>query len=153
VGESVGGEDEVGGGQALAEGDGGDEGGGRCDDVAVGQGYDFGPDGWVGRLPYKDDIRGFVTTFIIGEHHRGRRLVLRDDIVPDTDLQTILSIVGHTVPVHVFARLLHDPGQEAKLWARFGQVFERQCASSRHQSICPGSMEELIYLGMWEVVG
>lgn len=72
--------------------------------------------------------------------------------MPDADLEVILSMVGHAIPVHVFARLLHDPSHEAKLRTRLGQVLEWYSASSRDEGVCPCGRQQLVDFGMWEVV-
>lgn len=73
--------------------------------------------------------------------------------MPDADGEAAARGVRHAIPVHVPARLLHDPGYEAEAWACLAEVVEGEATGCADEGAGVCRFEEFVDLRMGDVVG
>jgi hypothetical protein len=101
VAEAIGWKKKVAGCDTLAKREGSDQGGDSSNDVGLSESCDRRLDSTVGGLPDCDNVAWFLND-VVARKSRGRSgFVVFEDIVPDANLQSALSRVRHTSPVHV----------------------------------------------------
>lgn len=106
--EVVGGKEKIARCDSLTKRKSGDEASDSGYDVQLSEGSDCWFDGTVGGLPHGDDVASLFNAVIPWESCGCSGGIILKDVVPDTNLKSALSRVGHTSPVHVTVRLGHD---------------------------------------------